>query len=206
MRSKTRWTLAGFTALGAAALFDVALATADSSPSVATTLSDPVGDTLLNAPAFQDIVSARMTRLANGDFELLMEMAGPVPVAPPLPSPANQQIWWFWGFDLDLGASPRGYPVPPGSAIVPEFIVYVSWDGSAFAGTAIERRPLLSGGEAILTSVPFTVSGTSVEGVLDSTLIGEAPPSIGWHLRTMDWSGPIGSAGYHFADAADLDP
>ena len=209
MRSKTRWAPAGLMALGAlgaVAVFDVAPATADAAPGVVSTVSDPVGDTLFGAPAFQDMVFAQMTRTAGGDFALLMEMAGPVPAAPPLPLPATNQIWWFWGFDLDLTASPRGYPLPPGSAIVPEFIVYVSWDGAAFAGTAIDRRPLLSGGDAIITSVPFSIHGTSVEAVLDSTLIGDVPPSITWHLRTLDWSGPVGSGGYHFPDGADLEP
>jgi len=196
MRSNLRWTLAGFTALAApGALGDVV-----------STVLDPVGDTRLDAPTFQDIVSARMTRTASGDFELMMEMAGPVPVSPPLPPPATNQIWWFWGFDLDLTASPRGFPLPPGTAVVPEFIVCVSWDGAAFAGTAIDRRPLLSGGAAIVTPVPFSITGTRVEAVLPSTLIGDVPRSIGWHLRTMDWSGPVGSGGYHFADSADLGP
>ena len=209
MRSETRWTFVGLmavVALPAVAVLDVAPATADAASSEVTTVPDPVGDTLFNAPAFQDIVSAQMRRGPQGDFELLMEMAAPIPAAPPLPSPANDRIWWFWGFDLDLAASPKGYPLPSGSAIVPEFIVYVSWDGAAFAGTAIDRRPLLSGGEAVITPVPFSIAGTRVEAVLPSALIGDVPPVLGWHLRTMDWSGPVGSSGYHFADGADLMP
>jgi hypothetical protein len=104
---------------------------------------------------------------------------------------------------LDPTANPRGYPIAPGSSVNPEFIVYVSWDGAAFAGTAIDRRPLLTGGEAIITPVPFSVNGAVVEAVLASALIGDVPPSFVWHVRTMNWSGPIGSGGYHFADGAD---
>jgi hypothetical protein len=44
--------------------------------------------------------------------------------------------------------------------------VYVSWDGVQFAGTAIDRRPLLTGGEAIITPVPISIDGTLVEADL----------------------------------------
>jgi hypothetical protein len=208
-RSMTRWMLAGrmaLAALGAVTVFEVAPATAAAVGSVVSTVSDPVGDALFNAPTFQDIVSVQMTRTASGDFDLLMEMAGPVPAAPPMPLPASHQIWWVWNLDLDPTTSPRGYPLPAGSAIVPEFMVLVSWDGTAFAGTAIDRRPLLSGGEAIITPVPFSIDGTGVEADLASTLIGEVPSSFACYLRTIDWSGPVGSGGYHIADGADLAP
>ncbi len=168
-----------------------------------STVFDPVGDTYIPAPAFQDIVGARMTKMASGDFELLMEMAGPVPGAPILPPPGLNQIWWNWIFDLDPTTSPRGYPVSPGVAIYPEFIVYVSWNGTQFAGTAIDRRPLLTGGTAVITPVPFVINGTTVEAFLDFTLIGEVPPIFDWRPATLDWAGPLGSGGYVVADNAD---
>ena len=79
--------------------------------------SDPVGDALFNAPAFQDIVRVEMTKTAGGDLELLMEMAGSVPVNPPLPPPGNSEIWWMWVFDLDPTTFPVGYPLPPKSTM-----------------------------------------------------------------------------------------
>ena len=82
-------------------------------------------------------------------------------------------------------------------------IVYVSWDGTEFAGTAVDRRPLLTGGEAIITPVQFSINGTIVEAVLASTLIGAVPPSFLWLLRTIDWSGPVGSAGFNAVDLAN---
>jgi len=169
-----------------------------------STAFDPVGDTYISAPAFQDIVGARMTKTANGDFELLMEMAGPVPGAPILPPPGVNQIWWNWIIDLDPTSSPRGYPVAPGVGIYPEFIVYVSWNGTQFAGTAVDRRPLLTGGKAVITPVPFVITGTTVEAFLDFTLIGEVPPIFDWRAATLDWAGPLGSAGYYVADNTDF--
>ena len=171
-----------------------------------STVFDPVGDARYHAPAFQDIVRSQLTMTASGDFELLMEMAGPVPVAPTLPPPAASEMWWLWIFDLDPATSPAGYPVSPGLAQFPEFLVYVSWDGAEFTATAIDRRPLLTGGEAIVNPVPFSINGTTIEAVLASTLIGDVPPSFGWHLHTMNWSCAVGSTGYTTVDSADYNP
>ncbi|MEX2218522.1 MAG: hypothetical protein WD749_07135 [Phycisphaerales bacterium] len=163
-----------------------------------STVFDPVGDIYFrNAPAFQDIVLGQVTKTASGDLELLMELAGPVPVAPPLPPPGVNEIWWYWSFDLDPTTSPIGYPSTPGFAGKSEFIVYVSWNGTEFVGNAIDRRPLLTGGEAIVTPVPFSINGTIVEAFLPYELIGDVPPSFGWHLVTRDWSGPVGFGSPH---------
>jgi hypothetical protein len=160
-----------------------------------STLSDPVGDTMCNAPAFQDVVFARMTKTASGDFELFMEMAGPVPGNPPMPPPAHSEIWWAWGFNLDSTTSPRGWPNPAAIAVgLPaEFVVIVSWDGTEFAGTAVDRRPLLTGGEAIFTPVTFSIDGTIVEAHLPYALIGDVPPSFVWDPFIWDWAAPVGS-------------
>ena len=169
-----------------------------------STVSDPVGDARSNAPAFQDIVMGQMTKTAGGDFELLMIMAGPVPAAPSLPPPGVREIWWMWVFDLDSTTFPQGYPFPATAAggALAEFAVYVSWDGTEFAGTAIDRRPLFTGREAIITPVPFSINGTMVEADLDSTLIGDVPPSFVWNVVTFDLSGPVGSNGAHTVDNA----
>ena len=170
-----------------------------------STVSDPVGDARFHAPAFQDIVIGQMTKTASGDFELLMGMAGPVPVAPPLPPPGVREIWWVWGFDLDSTTFPRGYPFTATAAggVRVEFVVYVSWDGTEFAGTAIDRRPLLTGEEAIITPVPVSINGTIVEADLAYTLIGDVPTSFVWFAGTGAWSGPVGlSEGHHAVDFA----
>jgi hypothetical protein len=208
-RSMTRWKLAGCTALaalvalGTVAVLDGAPATADAAPSVSSTVSDPVGDApSKHDPAFQDIVRGEMTRTANGDFRLLMEMAAPVPAEPTLTRAGAKQIWWMWYFD-DPATSPKGYPASPGFDGGREVLVYVSWDGTAFAGTAVDRRPLLVGGEASIVSVPFSVSGTVVEATLASTLFSAFPATFGWGPRTVDWTGPLGSAGFHPVDDAE---
>ena len=68
-----------------------------------------------------------------------------------------------------------------------DFFVYVSWDGAEFRGYAIDRRPLLSGGNAIVTPVPFSIDGAIVETVLASALIGNSS-SFRWGVRAIDVS------------------
>ena len=151
-----------------------------------STVSDPVGDAQAHAPAFQDVVAGQMTRTANGDFELVMELAGPVPGTPN--RPGRSEIWWAWAFDLDPTTSPAGYPFREAGGRRPEFLVYVSWDGTEFAGTAIDRRPLLTGGEAVITPVAFRISGTTIEAVAPSKLIGVVPASFHWAPVALGWS------------------
>jgi hypothetical protein len=166
-----------------------------------STVFDPVGDTIFgfNAP-LQDFVRAQMTKTASGDYEMLMEMAERVPARPVL-RPGVQEMWWFWTFDLDPTTRPAGYPWQNTVGRPPEFIVCVSWNGTEFAGNAIDRRPLLTGGEAIVTPVPFSFNGTIVEAVLASDVIGDVP-TFRWGPFTFDWSGPVGSEGVQFADYA----
>jgi hypothetical protein len=162
---------------------------------------DPVGDTKHRGPAFQDIVRAEIefqkTEEDGGTFFLLMEMAGPVPENPSLPPPGASELWWIWVFDLDPTTTPRGYPFSRGVGIVHgkgEFLVYVAWDGTEFTGTAIDRRPLLTGEDAIITPVlfSFSIDRTIVEAELDSSLIGN-PSSFGWRVATRDWSSSPGT-------------
>jgi hypothetical protein len=200
-------------ALAAVSVFAVAPATADGVPSLVTSVSDPVGDANFNAPAFQDVVFVQITQTANGDLDLLMEMAGPVPANPPMPPPGQSEIWWVWNFDLDPSRFPVGYPYFK-SWGAQEFLVRVSWNGTQFTGAAVDRRPLLSwappvlgGGEAIITPVTFSIDGTIVQAHLPFAQIGAVPPIFGWFAGTGAWSVPVGqSEGHHLVDKAIFSP
>jgi hypothetical protein len=205
MITSMRWTVAGCLALGSVALIDVAPATTKMAPIESSTVLDPVGDTLFNmAPAFKDIILGRMTKTAEGDFELLMEMAGDIPAAPPMPLLGVNEIWWTWAFDLDPNTAPRGYPFLIKRD--PEFNVYVSWNGVQFTGVAIDRRPLLTGGEAIIASVPFSINGATVKALLPSTLIGDVPVSFRWAPLVLAWASPVGTGGFLCVDRTELTP
>lgn len=141
-------------------------------------------DVCSRAVPFQDIVRGEIQK-KGGSFILRMEMAGPIPGNPPLPQPANGQILWVWTFDLDTTAVPKGYPFSPGDSAPSEFYVYISWDGLEFKAFAIDRRPLLTGGNAIVTPVPFSIDGSALEAVLASTLIGNST-TFRWGVRAID--------------------
>lgn len=156
---------------------------------------DPVGDVNFHAPAFQDIVSGEIQKNEDGSFDLRMTMADRIPDKPTLPPPGTSEIWWLWGFNLDPNTVPHGYPFPPGLGLpLPaEFMAYVAWDGHNFTGHAIDRRPLLTGQDAIVTSVPFSIDGAIVQATLASPT--DFPTSFGWGTRTYDWSSPPGKTG-----------
>ena len=204
MRTTTRWGLTGcmaLAALGAAAALDVAPAAADEEWSVLSSISDPAGDAAFNAEAFQDLVLCELTKSADGDLGLRMELAGSVPDAPELPPNGKNEIWWQWAFDFDPTTSPSGTPYPQNAnGLIAEFIACVRWDGTEFTGILIDRRPLLTGEEALISPIPFSVDGTIVKAVLPAALIGEVPSSFQWGFYTRNWSGPIGSSGNNPVD------
>jgi len=159
---------------------------------------DPAGDTEFGAPGFQDIVRAEVSKEGD-EFVLRMEMAATIPVNPPLPAPAVHEIWWMWAIDLDRTTTPAGYPCAPGCTLPSEIHACVRWDGSSFHGIVIDRRPLLNGGQATILTVPFSVQGATLELHVPSAVIGN-PSSFRWPTVTTDWSGPVGSGGFHFVD------
>jgi hypothetical protein len=159
---------------------------------------DPVGDVKFHAPAFEDIVRSQIQK-KGGSFILQMEMASFVPANPPL-SNGTKEVWWAWAFDLDPAISAKGYPFAPGFHPQTDFLVYVSWDGTEYRGFAIDRRPLLTGGNAIVTPVPFSVDGATVEAIFPSALINNLA-SFRWGTRTFDWkSSHLDTQGFNPAD------
>lgn len=163
--------------------------------------ADPTGDTRYGAPGFLDIVGAEATREGSA-FRFQMTVAAPIPAAPAPTPPGTNQVQWDWALNTDPTTFPSGSPYPSGAgqARPAEFIVHVTWDGSSFSAHLTDRRPTLSGGEAIITPLPFTISGTAVRADVESALLG-SPASFLWGAVTFYWSSPPGgTAGGHFVD------
>lgn len=160
---------------------------------------DPSGDTKFGAPGFQDIVRSEISKEGD-EFVVRMEVAAPIPVNPPMPRPAVHEIWWIWAFQLDPNTWPPGYPSAPGSTLPSEVHAHVGWDGTEFHGIVIDRRPLLDGGQATILPVPFSVQAASLELHVPAAVIGNLS-SFKWASVTSDWSGPVGTDGYHFVDS-----
>jgi hypothetical protein len=204
----SRLVLSGALAVGAIAVvggLTPGAATADPSPCVTSEVLLPEGDlTLVHDAPFQDIVRARLTKTASGDFKLLMEMAVAIPDAPPMPPAGKKEIWWLWAFGLSPEPVPNGYPWNEVGSQVharpADFLVRVSWDGTHFAAAAIDRRPLRTAGEAIVTPVPFDIDGRVVTADLSSGVIGEVSASFWWWEGTLNWSGQVGTEGCRWAD------
>lgn len=171
--------------------------------SAVVSTTDPAADASashgkgLSGEAYQDIVSAEVDA-GGGVFEFRMDVAASVPAAPVLPPGITVQEW-SWNLNTSP-ALPRGFPFAKGSAAPPEFIVTVLWDGSAFSGTLIDRRPLLSGGEAVSTSVPIEINGGAIAAVVGADLL-DNPSGFAWIARTNDWP-HLGSGSVQTLDRA----
>jgi hypothetical protein len=196
-RSKQGWAMRALAGGGLAASLVLAVSApaAAANPSVVT---DPVGDALYKAPGYMDIVSAQLADV-GGTFEFQMSVAKPIPATPPLPPPATKEISWRWGLDTDPTTFPAGDPLAPGATGPAEFVIAIAWDGSAFRAFLLDRRPLLTGGQAVLTPLDYTISGTLLQVDVEASALGD-PSSFGWGGVTVYSSGPSGNDGFHFVD------
>jgi hypothetical protein len=149
-----------------------------------------------------DIVDTEVAKSRQG-FGFQMSLNAPIPPAPPSTPPGRNQIQWDWALDSDPTTFPSGAPFPggPGQARPAEFIIHVAWDGCSFSAFLTDRRPLLSGGEAVISPLAFTISGSDVGVDVGSSVLGR-PSSFFWGAVTFYWSSPPGgTAGGHFVDA-----
>jgi hypothetical protein len=167
-------------------------------------VTDPVGDAAYNAPGYMDIVSAQLAD-TGGTLHFQMTVAEAIPAAPALPPPATKQISWSWPLDTDPTTFPAGAPRAPGTGngANAELIVTIAWDGSAFSAFLQDRRPLLTGGQATLTPLGFTISGALLRVDVQRSALGN-PLSFSWGGVAFYWSAPFDSNdGNHFVDVLE---
>jgi hypothetical protein len=172
------------------------------SAQASVSVADPAGDARYHAPAFVDIIGAEATK-SGQEYRFQMSMDAPIPAAPPPTPPATNQYHWSRPLNTDPSTIPAGDPFPaaPGQARPAEFIIHFAWDGSSFSAYLTDRRPLLSGGEAVITPLAFTISGADVQVDVGAALLDQ-PSSFSWGAVTFYWSSPpSGTAGGHFVDA-----
>jgi hypothetical protein len=155
---------------------------------------------------YQDIVSASIA-LNGGRFVLTMDVAAPIPSQPALPHGAKL-IEWAFRLNTDLSTCPSGFPYPPAATLTSpevthcaEYIVFVVWDGTDFTAVLIDRTPLLTGGQPVITPVSFDIVGAEISVSFDAGLVGN-PRSFRWTTRTEIWFTVLGSMGYVIVDAA----
>src|SRR5438046_2550389 len=83
--------------------------------------------------------------------------------------------------DTDPTASPAGYPFTKNTAFPSEFMIQYRVYRSGFTdpldptsspGVLVDRRPLLTGGQAILTPIKVSIDGTQISFVASAGLLG----------------------------------
>jgi len=179
------------------------------------TVIDPQGDAYYSegheAPAFLDILAASFT--ISNTLTLTVDVAGSLDA---LPNPAGSGGVFFWNFPLntDNSTDPPGFPEAPGVTAPADFAVYAQWDGTAFRGVFVDRRPALTGGSALLYSIPVSVSGSRITLTVPAALAAQVRaavvlPGATWNCDT-GWSNTallgIGTNANHLADVIGRHP
>jgi hypothetical protein len=170
------------------------------------TVIDPQGDAFYSngheAPAQLDILAASFT--ISDTLTLTVDVAGPLDALSNPPG-SGGVFFWHFGLNTDPSTNPPGFPEAPGITARPEFTVDAVWDGTAFSGDFIDRRPALTGGSALLYSIPVSVSGSRITLTVPAALAAQVQPlpSATWGCTT-GWNNTfllgIGSDAIHVAD------
>ena len=148
---------------------------------------DATGDWVdITGQDYQDEVSAEITKQGN-TFVFVMTLAGAVGDNPTFPSWADAILWDF-ALDTRPTAFPVGYPFTKNTAAPWELVighfVYASGftdplNPNSSPGILIDRRPLLTGGQAIITPVQFSIAGSTITWVVDAGALGD-PSTFQW--------------------------
>ena len=139
---------------------------------------DAVGDVPVTAPAYLDIVEAKVTeQIGRNVLYFHMELAGPAPAAP------SAFVGWNWAIDL---------PTAPG----PDYSVVVRWCTQAMItncgpGPAHWESALIGVGSVTVDAFPFAVDGATVKAYVDPALIGD-PAAFSWWAIARLHPGPTG--------------
>lgn len=139
---------------------------------------DAVGDVPATAPAYVDIVQAKVTEQVGRDVLFFhMTLAGPAPSVP------GGFVGWNWAIDSFGGPAP-------------DYAVVVRWcDRATFSqcapGPAHWESALIAGTVITLNAFPFEVSGATVKAYLNPALIGN-PAAFNWWAVSRLFPGPTG--------------
>ena len=85
------------------------------------------------------------------------------------------------------------------------------WDGTAFSGQLYDRRPALTGGTALLYSIPVSVSGSRVTITVPAALAAQLRaavvlPGATWNCFTLRANSSGGTDAVHQADVIGRQP
>jgi hypothetical protein len=152
---------------------------------------DPEGDAFYSngheAPAFLDILAASFT--ISDTLTFTIDVAGSLDALPNPPGAGGVFVWHF-GLDTDISTDPPGFPLPPGQTGPIEFLADARWDGTAFSGVFVDRRPELTGDPALQYSIPVSVSGSRITITVPEELAAQVQaavvlPGATWNCFTL---------------------
>jgi hypothetical protein len=155
------------------------------------TVIDPQGDAYYSeghvAPAFLDIVAASFT--ISDTLTFTVDVAGSLDALPNPPG-AGGEFAWHFALNTDDSTDPPGFPLPPGQTAGAEFGVDALWDGTAFSGVLLDRRPALTGQPALLYPIPVSVSGSRITLTVPAALAAQVKaavvlPGATWNCFTL---------------------
>jgi hypothetical protein len=165
------------------------------------------------APAFLDILAGSFT--VCDTLTCTVDVAGSLDA---LPNPPGSGGIFDWHFALNTvnSTAPPGWPFPPGQTAGSEFGVDALWDGTSFSGLLFDRRPALTGGSALLYSIPVSVSGSRIIITVPAALAAQIRaavvlPGATWNCSTL-WNNtgtalfPIGTQAIHGIDEIGRQP
>jgi hypothetical protein len=153
-------------------------------------VTDPVGDVVNKGNDYQDVVRAEIAKQGT-NFAFVLTLVAPVPDSPALPSGADVIVWQFL-LDTDPTASPAGYPFTKNTAVPFELMIQYRVYRSGFTdpldptsspGVLVDRRPLLTGGQAIVTPIKVSIDGTQITFVVEAASLGD-PSTFNWVSAT----------------------
>ena len=136
-----------------------------SSSASTSMINDRVGDAHPETSPFMDTVAygvdwVRTDAPNGGTFLFRFAVAEPIPDSFDVPIGYDAAQYSFC-LDTDPSTSPGGYPFANDDPVWCEFILTAVSDGGAWIGTLIDRRPLLTGGEAETPAVTFLTKDTN---------------------------------------------
>jgi len=174
---------------------------------------DPQGDAYYTlgheAPAFLDILAASIT--ISDTLTLTVDVAGSLDALPNPPG-SGGEFFWHFALNTDDSTDPPGFPFPSGQMTAPaEFGVDALWDGKAFSGVLYDRRPALTGGSALLYSIPVSVSGSRVTITVPAALAAQIRaavvlPGATWNCFTARINAGYETSALHAADTIGRQP
>jgi hypothetical protein len=167
-------------------------------------VEDPVGDSTPETSPFLDTVAYGVRWVGvspgqGGTYLFRFEVAEPIPDSFEVPMDHDAAQYSFC-LDTDPSTSPGGYPFASDEPVWCEFILTAVSEGGAWTGTLIDRRPLVTGGEAETPEITFLVDDANGLFAVTGDMLG-SPTSFDWAMTASLLMLPLPSDDFTDLDA-----